>query len=72
MRSRYWKRTHTFGRRIPKSVEEALALDHENGNTLWQDAIHKEMKNFMPAFKFLDPETPAPIGYLKIPCHIFI
>ena len=45
VKSKYWQRTHKFGIRIPKSVEEARKLDPENGNILWWDAICKEMKN---------------------------
>jgi hypothetical protein len=37
--TRYLKRTHKFGIDVPKTVKEALALDHKNGNTLWADAI---------------------------------
>jgi hypothetical protein len=40
----YLKRTHKFGIEVPKTVKEALDLDHKNGNTLWADAIVKEMK----------------------------
>ncbi len=39
----YLKRTHKFGMEVPKTVKEALALDCKNGNTLWVDAITKEM-----------------------------
>jgi hypothetical protein len=35
----------------PKSVEEAVKLDHENGNTMWWDSILKEIKNVRPAFE---------------------
>ena len=44
VKSKYWLRTHKFGIRIPKSVEEAKKFDEINGNTLWWDAICKEMK----------------------------
>ena len=37
--------------KIPKTVQEALNLDKENGNTLWYDVIVKEMKNVRVAFK---------------------
>jgi hypothetical protein len=43
--ARYLKRTHKFGIELPKTVQEALALDKKNGNTLWADAISKEIKN---------------------------
>ena len=44
VKAKYWRTTHKFGVRIPKSLEEAVQTDHENGNRLWQDAIEKEMK----------------------------
>jgi hypothetical protein len=67
---RYWKRTHKFGIRIPHSVEEALRIDKENGDSLWQDAIQKEMTNVMVAFKFLGKGVEPPPGYQKIKCHM--
>jgi hypothetical protein len=70
VKSRYWQRTHKFGVRLPKTVAEALALDKEEGNTLWYDAIQKEMKNVQIAFKFLERDEKAPVRYKEIPCHI--
>ena len=35
LKSNYWVRTHKFGFKIPKSVQEAKSFDEENGNTLW-------------------------------------
>ena len=32
--SKYWLRTHKFGIRVPKTVEEAKRLDQQNGNHL--------------------------------------
>ena len=70
MKTKYWQRTHKFGIRIPKSVKEALAIDKENGNTLWWDAICKEMTNVRPAFeKWEKREGDLPPGYQKIKCH---
>jgi hypothetical protein len=40
---RYHKRTHKFGIQVPKTWDEAVKVDEGNGNTLWQDAIRKEM-----------------------------
>ena len=34
---------YQFGVRIPRSYKEAIAIDRANGNTLWQDAIQKEL-----------------------------
>jgi hypothetical protein len=68
--TRYLKRTHKFGIEIPKTVKEALALDHKNGNTLWADAIPKEMREVRIAFNILPDGGSAPIGYQKIRCHM--
>ncbi len=68
--TRYLKRTHKFGIEIPNTVKEALALDHKNGNTLWVDAIAKEMREVRIAFNILPDAGSVPIGYQKIPCHM--
>ncbi len=68
--TRYLKRTHKFGIEVPKTVKEALALDRKNGNTLWADAIAKEMEEVRIAFNILPDGRSAPIGYQKIPCHM--
>jgi hypothetical protein len=66
----YLKRTNKFGIEVPKTVKEALALDRKDGNTLWADAIAKEMKEVCIAFNILPDGHSAPIGYQKIPCHM--
>ncbi len=55
---------------MPKTVTEALDLDCKNDNTLWADAIAKEMKDVCIAFNILPDGHSAPIGYQKIPCHM--
>jgi hypothetical protein len=55
---------------VPKTIKEALDLDCKNGNTLWADAIAKEMKEVCIAFNILPGRHSAPIGYQKIPCHM--
>ena len=67
---RYLKRTHKFGIELPKTVQEALAIDKRLGNTFWADGIAKEMKNVHVAFKILSDDESVPIGYQKIPCHM--
>eukprot|EP00804_Cyclotella_cryptica_P024181 CCRYP_019499-RA/>CCRYP_019499-RA protein AED:0.42 eAED:0.48 QI:0/0/0/1/0.5/0.33/3/0/265 len=42
--ARYHKRTHKYGIELPKTVEEAYAIDHATGTIFWHDAIEKEMK----------------------------
>jgi hypothetical protein len=47
-----------------------VKLDEENGNTLWQDAISKEMNNIHIAFKVLNGEQVIPPTYQEIRCHM--
>ena len=70
VKSKYWTRTHKFGIEIPKSVEQALAIDQKNGNRLWQDAIEKEMVNIFPAFRLYDGDPKNLVGFQLIRCHM--
>jgi hypothetical protein len=71
LKAKYWVRTHKFGVKIPKSVEEAKRFDEENGDSLWWDAICKEMKNVRPAFEVWEKEiSDLPPGYQKITGHM--
>jgi hypothetical protein len=67
---RFVKKDFLFGIQVPRNVTEAIALDRENGNTLWQDAIKKEMDAVKIAFKVLEPNEQIPPGYQKISCHM--
>jgi hypothetical protein len=68
--TRYLKRTHKFGVEMPRNAEHAKELDAANGNTLWQDAIAKEMEKVRVAFKILEGGERAPIGHQFIKCHL--
>jgi len=69
VKSKYWTRTHKFGIRIPKSVEEAKKIDRENGDTLWWEAVCKEMKNVRVAFELYDDDSnDLPPGYQYVDC----
>ena len=70
VKTKYWKRTHKFGIRIPKSVQEAKLLDEQNGNTLWMDAIKIEMKNVRIAFEVYEGNIKDLRGYQHIDCHM--
>jgi len=61
--TRYLKRTHKFGIEVPKTVKEALELDRKNDNTLWADAIAKEMKEVCIAFNICPDGHVALNGY---------
>ena len=64
------KRKLKFGVEVPQTVKEAQELDNKNGNSLWAEAINKELKNVIVAFKLLDQDAKAPAGSTKIPYHI--
>ncbi len=67
---RYHKRTHKFGFEIPKTIKRAVEIDHENGNSLWQDAIAKEMANVRVAFRILEDGEKVPVGHQEIGVHM--
>ena len=70
-KSAYWLTTHKYGIKIPKKIQGALNLDKENGNTLWYDAISKEMKNVRVSFEeWKGKENQILPGYQKIKCHV--
>ena len=48
------KKNIKFGIRVPKTVNEAMRLDKENGNHLWRYGIAKEIDGVMIAFKLLN------------------
>ena len=58
----YQKLTQKFGIKVPKTVEEALALDKENGNDLWWKTIQKKMSAAKGSFKIHDEDERPPIG----------
>ena len=53
IKARIRKTTHKYGVEIPEDVSQAYKLDRENGNTLWRDALAKEMLNIGIAFEIL-------------------
>lgn len=57
IKSKYWQRTHKYGIRVPKSVDEALRRDQDNGNDYWKVAIELEMKKINDAFEIYNVDT---------------
>ena len=55
-KSKVMKSNLKFGLVVPKTVDEALAIDMKNGNSYWNDAIKKELKNVIVAFQLLGEE----------------
>ena len=79
MKSRYMRTTHKFGIKVPKTVQEALAIDEETGTDFWRRAIEKEMRKVRVAWKPKDGITPEQartgkvkdmIGFQEITCHV--
>jgi hypothetical protein len=76
VKTKYWRTTHKFGIRIPKTVEEALELDRTNGNDFWAKAIEKEMSKVRVAFEKLNVSVDEmrqgkfKPGYQEIKCHM--
>jgi hypothetical protein len=68
-RARYHKRTHKYGIEVPKTVEEAYAIDKATGTTFWRDTIEKEMKNVRVAFNVLADGVAPPPDHQFIRCH---
>ena len=60
-----------FGVAIPASAKDAIQLDKENGNSLWQDAMDKEVAQLMEYQTFKDggKDSPPPPGYQMIRVH---
>ena len=61
-----------FGVEVPLNMKDAIRLDIANGNTLWQDAIKKEIKqlNLYETFRAMPVGENAPEGYKKIPYNV--
>ena len=79
VKKKYWRTTHKYGIRVPKTIKEALQLDKEDGNTYWADAIKKEMSKAQVSYVPIDGATPEQVranqvaelrGYQEIKCHI--
>ena len=63
---------YKFGVRIPRNLKEAKELDRVNGNTLWQDALKKEMDQIasFETFKDLGKGARLPAGHQRVYVHI--
>jgi hypothetical protein len=55
---------------MPKTYEDCVRIDKENGNTLWQDAMRKEMAKVRVAFKTLGDNEAPPPTFQEMRCHM--
>jgi hypothetical protein len=51
-------------------VEHAYEIVKQSGNTLWRDAIQKEMFSVGIAFEVLNEGQKAPVGWHKVTGHL--
>ena len=70
VKNRIRKMTHKYGIKIPRDVEHVHEIDARNGNTLWRDALKKEMYNVRVAFEILDEGAHAPHGWKQVTRHL--
>ena len=63
-------KVYNFGILVPRNVKQAFELDKANGNTLWQDAMTKEIENIQAYKTFKDMGKVNFVdGYKKIIVH---
>ena len=60
------KKTHKYRIRVPRNLVKAERIDRENGNTLWMDAIKKEMAAINVAFRFLEDDAEIAPGFQEV------
>jgi hypothetical protein len=63
---------YKFGIQVPKGIKNAIDLDKNNGNQLWQESVKAELKQLTDhqTFIVLDSGEDIPTGYQKIPYHM--
>jgi len=69
-KKQYFRIHQKYGIEIPKTAQEAQALDTKTGTTFWMDAIRKEMKNCSKAFEMLPEGSRIPVDHTHIKCHL--
>ena len=70
VKSQIRKTTYKYGIEMATSVGHAYEIDKGNGNTLWRDAIKKEMTNVGIAFEVLEEGEKAPVAWHKVSGHL--
>ena len=57
---------------MPKTVEEEIILYKANNNTLWSDAILKDMTNLKVTFKIIDDDEYFPRNHQFVKCQMIL
>ena len=80
-KTKYWKTTHKYGVRLPKSAHEALAIDRATGTDFWEKAMNKEMGKAKVSYEEVHGCTPSQVragevpelmGFKEIGCHLIV
>ena len=71
-KQRFNEVTYKFGVRVPRNVKEALRLDKENKNNLWQEAMDRETGQLFEykVFHSIGKDARVPHGYQQIPLRM--
>lgn len=77
VKTKYRRSSHKYGMKLPHSIQEALAIDEENGISLWLDANVKKIHNVQAAFEEIK-HVPVEVwknakilpGFQEIKCHM--
>lgn len=78
LKKQYWWKSHKFGIQVPKSIDKALLIDQQEGNTFWFDSFKHELNKIMVVFNPKhDGVTPEMIrgepkllsGFQESTCH---
>ena len=70
VKSRMKKVTHKYGLKVLRNFTHTDELDNRNNNTLWEDAIKKEMTNVRSAFDVNKKNTKIYPGHSYLDCHL--
>ena len=61
--------THKYGIQVPDNLKKAKAIDQENGNNLWGEAMVMEMTNNWVGFDNYEGNTSDLVAYEEITGH---
>ena len=70
LKSKYWQRTHKYGIKIPKSVNEAYEFDENNKIKLWIYGIKEEMNKVRVAVQESNVSPDKLIVHQEIGMHM--
>ena len=69
IKSNYWKKIHKYGIQVPNNLKESKAIDQENRNKLWEEAMVMEMPNNRVTLEHYEGNTSDLVAYEKINGH---